>query len=62
MGIHLVRVEHADTGIEPQVDTKELNGVTGGNSRMVPDLVLVNGLYVVIWDLDDEGGPLPEED
>jgi hypothetical protein len=63
MGIHLVRVEHPDTTDEPQVDTEYLSGVTYvGNSRMVTDLVLVNGRYVAIEHLDDGDGPLLEDD
>jgi hypothetical protein len=63
LGIHLVRVEHPDTSDEPQVDPEELSGVTYvGNSRMVIDLVLVNGRYVAIEHLDDGDGPLLEND
>jgi hypothetical protein len=63
MNIHLVRAEHADTSNEQQVDQEYLSGVTYvGNSRMVTDLVLVNGRYVAIEHLDDGDGPLLEED
>ncbi len=63
MGIHLVRVKPPDNRDEPQVDTEYLSGVTYvGNSRMVTDLVLVNGRYVAIEHLDDGDGPLLEDD
>jgi hypothetical protein len=63
MNIHLVRAEHADTSNEQQVDEEELSGASYiGNSRMVIDLVLVNGRYVTIEHLDDGDGPLWEED
>ncbi len=64
MGIHLVRVESRDTSDEQRVDPAELSGVTYvSNSRMVTDLVLVNGRYVVSRHLDDGDGPLlPEDD
>ncbi len=63
MCIHLVRVEHPDTSDEQQWDPEELSGVTYvGNSRMVIDLVLVDGLYVAIEHLDDGDGPLLEDD
>ncbi len=63
MGIHLVRFERPDTTDEPQVDTGYLSGVTYvGDSRMVTDLVLVNGRYVAIEHLDDGDGPLLEDD
>ena len=63
MGIHLVRVEDPDTTDEPQVDKEDLSGVTYvGNSRIVTDLVLVNGRYVAIEHLDDGDGPLLEDD
>lgn len=63
MCIHLVRVEHPDISDEQQLDPEELSGVTYvGNSRMVTDLVLVNGRYVAIEHLDDGDGPLLDED
>ena len=63
LNIHLVRADHADASNEQQVDQEELSGVTYvGNSRMVTDLVLVNGRYVAIEHLDDGDGPLLEED
>ncbi len=64
MGIHLVRIENPDTGDERQVDTEELSGVTYmGNSRMVTNLVLVDGRYVAIESVDDGDGPIldPED-
>lgn len=63
MGIHLVRVEHPDNSDEAQVDPEELSGVTYvGDSKMVTDLVLVNGHYIAIEHVDDGDGPLPEDD
>lgn len=63
LNIHLVGVNHADASNEQQVDQEELSGLTYvGTSRMVTDLVLVNGRYVAIEHLDDGDGPLLEED
>ena len=63
LGIHLVRVERRDVSIEQQVSPGELSDITYvGNSRMVTDLVLVNGRYVAIEHLDDGDGPLLEDD
>jgi hypothetical protein len=63
MGIHLVRIEPRDTSDKQRVDPAELSGVTYmGNPRMVTDLVLVNGRYVVSRHLDDGDGPLLEDD
>jgi hypothetical protein len=62
-GIHLVRFEYQHSSDEQQVDPEELSGVTYvGNSRVVTDLVLVNGRYMAIEHLDDGEGPLPLDD
>jgi hypothetical protein len=59
MGIHLVPVEHPDNSDEPQVDPAGLSGlIYMGNSRMVTDLVLVNGRYVAIEYMDDGDAPI----
>ncbi len=64
MGIHLVRIDHSETSDAPQVGPEELSGNTYvGDSRMIKDLVLVNGLYVIEYLEDDiVDGTLLEED
>jgi len=63
MGIHLVRVEQPNSVNQPTVDEAELSGeYYGGNSRLVTDLVMVDGRCVAIEHLDDGDGPLVEED
>jgi hypothetical protein len=62
-GIHLVSAEHLDISDAAQVDREELSCDTCvGNSKVVIDLILVDGRYVAVEHLDDGDGPLVEED
>lgn len=63
IGIHLVGAGRPDNSNEQQVDLEELTRVTYvGNSRIVIDLVFMNGSYVAIEHIDDGDGPLLEND
>jgi hypothetical protein len=62
MGIHLVRIERSEAIDEPQIDLEKLNGnAYADDTGKIKDLVLVNGLWVIEY-LEDDDGPLLEED
>jgi hypothetical protein len=62
LGIHLVRIDHSKTSDPPQVDPWKLSGNTYvDDSRLIADMVLVDGFYVLEY-LNDGDGPLLEDD